>query len=62
MKNKKRLKKWVENTLIIILFILVILLMSDSQNIIIFITSKITSLILIYIIGKILINYTNILK
>jgi hypothetical protein len=60
--KKRKLKKWCENILILIIFILVLILMSDTSNIIIFIVSKIIAIIGIYIIGRILINYTNILE
>jgi hypothetical protein len=60
--KKRKLKKWCENILIVIMFILILILMSDSNNIILFISTKIIAIISIYIIGKILSNHTNIIE
>lgn len=58
-KMKKRyLKKWVEYSIIFIQFILIMILSADSDNLNVFIISKIIALLIFYINHLILKNYT----
>lgn len=56
--KKRYLKKWVEYGIIIIQFILIMILSADSDNINVFIISKIIVLLILYINHLILKNYT----
>lgn len=62
MKKRNVLKKWVKNLLITIEVVLFMLLSIDFNNFLLFITSKIIIIITMYLIGKILIKYTDILR
>lgn len=56
--KKRYLKKWVEYSIIFIQFILIMILGADSDNLNVFIISKIIALLLFYIDHLVLKNYT----
>ena len=55
--KKRYLKKWVEYSIIFIQFILIMILSADSDNLKVFIISKIIALLIFYINHLILKNY-----
>ena len=57
--KKIKLKSWVENVLVVILFISFITMACDSNNLIIFITSHLISLVSFIASAYLLYKYTN---
>lgn len=58
MKKRFILKKWVEYVFITLQFMLLLILIAESDNILIFIISKVIALIFMYINHNILVKYT----
>ena len=56
--KKRYLKKWVEYSIISIQFILIMILGGESENLNVFIISKIIAILIFYINHLILKNYT----
>ena len=60
--NKKRLKKWVINVLIIVNMLCLLLIVWDINNIMLFTISKIVSIIIYLVNNYLLYNYSDIFK
>lgn len=58
MKKSFILKKWVENILLMIQFMLILILGAESDNIIVFIGSKVIAILLFYMNHLIIERYT----